>query len=239
MFTRKHLDELLALGECTRLDWKRDFPRGLIGGSSGPDWQKGKADVLKDIVAIANTSDGQNVGYLVYGVKDIGAEREVFGITGHPWDDAKFQNWAQNTFAPIPTFTYFEITWTSRQVIGVFEIQRKAEYPHVAFANVGGVIHDGQVWYRQGTMNCIAHYAELKSMFFGEQPFRVLRADDPELLRVHEFYDQQGFQVSYPRLGDKDPRLARGYSIAYYPGTRREILIGRPGDELIGMMRSK
>jgi hypothetical protein len=57
MDTRAILDSLLTHGEDTWLDWKSDLPAGLISGK-GPGWEEGRAELLKDLVSIANGSDG-------------------------------------------------------------------------------------------------------------------------------------------------------------------------------------
>ena len=58
-------------------------------GKSDPNWDKGRGTLLKDLIAIAH-GEGQQCGYLIYGVKDMGTYREVVGIASS-WDDATFQ----------------------------------------------------------------------------------------------------------------------------------------------------
>lgn len=98
--------KLLASGESDSLDWKADYPQGLLGSSKVGEWDKGKATLLKDLISIAN-GEGCEVGHLVYGVKDHGADREVIGVA-KSWDDADFQGWAANAFDPPPTFLFGE-----------------------------------------------------------------------------------------------------------------------------------
>ena len=62
--TKDYMMELLKRGESTSLDWKREFPHGMLKGRSDPYWDQGRAEVLKDIIAIANAEENGS-GYLV------------------------------------------------------------------------------------------------------------------------------------------------------------------------------
>lgn len=152
--TREELQALLAEGESTYLDWKRDFPQELIQGRQQPTWDTGRAKVLRPLVAGAN-SHGSDYGYLVYGVEDLGAERRIRGIS-KSFDDADFQQWAENIFDPPPTFRYSEVKWDESTTVGVFRIERTPDYPHVVQATLGGFLFEGQVWFRRGSKNTIA-----------------------------------------------------------------------------------
>jgi hypothetical protein len=234
--TKEKMEGLLASGETAWLDWKADFPTGLLAGKSSPDYDAGKGAVLKDLVSIANGT-GEQYGYLVYGVKDKRTVRIVKG-TSKSFDDANFQSWARNTFAPIPKFVYTELQWSPEQRIGVFTIERIPEYPHVVIRSVGGVLSDGQVWFRQGTQNGIAHRAELRNMILGETPWIASRTDDPELLRALAFYGEGSCGLA--QFERKDSELARGYQVAHYPGTRREMWVSRLGRaELIALLKPR
>jgi hypothetical protein len=56
---RSEFSDRLNQGEDTWLDWKRDFPRGLLGGQSHPDWDESKASLPKDLVSLANSDAGR------------------------------------------------------------------------------------------------------------------------------------------------------------------------------------
>lgn len=224
MITKEELDKLLGYSEASWLDWKATFPSGIARGKSDPDWDKGRGTLLKDLVAIANGEDEQ-FGYLIYGVKDLITYREVVGISSS-WDDATFQTWAENTFDPIPRFHYSEMQWDPIKKIGIIEIERSPNYPHVTVTNVGGVIFEGQVWFRRGTKNTVAHRADLQRMFLGEEPFKIATLNDPEMQRISDHYKQHGLELVLPLMAEKDSRLARGYQLAYYPKSRREVWVG-------------
>lgn len=218
---------LLDEGESQNLEWKKDWPPGLLGGKNDPAWNEGRGELLKDLISFAN-STGPSTAYLVYGVKDLAARRKVFGIL-KSFDDADFQQWAKNTFDPPPKFLYIEIGWSKTVNIGVFSIERIPEYPHVVKEDLGGILYKGQVWYRTGTQNCTALHSDLQMMFEGEMPFKISNLRDPVLDKVKCYYKNQGREASLPLIGRKDSLLAQGYEIATYPGTRREIWVGEHG----------
>lgn len=215
------LEELMQQGEGESLDWKRDFPQPLLSGNSDPYWNTGRGTLLKDMAAIANTITPGN-GHLVYGVKDTGTERIVFGISKQ-WDDATFQQWVTNTFDPPIKFSYAEIQWDDDKIIGVFDIQRSPAFPHVATQDVGAALCKGQVWFRRGSQNDVAGRDDLKEMFTAPEPFCVNRLDDRELVQVIQLLRDQGVEASMQLRANKDSLLAQGYEPAYYPGSRREV----------------
>lgn len=218
---------LLNEGESQDLDWKKDWPSGLLGGKKDPKWDNGRGELLKDLISLAN-STGSSTAHLVYGVKDLVPRRKVFGIS-KSFDDADFQQWAKNTFDPPATFLYTEIAWNETKNIGVFSIERILEYPHVIKKDLGGILYKGQVWFRTGTQNSIALHSDLQMMLKGEMPFKISKLKDPVLDNVTRYYRNQGREVTLPLIGRKDSLLAQGYEIATYPGTRREIWVGQAG----------
>lgn len=218
---------LLEDGESQDLDWKKDWSLGLLGGKSDLAWNEGRGELLKDLISLAN-STGTNTAHLVYGIKDLGARRKVFGIS-KSFDDADFQQWAKNTFDPPPTFLYTEITWNKTVTIGAFSIERTPDFPHVVKENIGEVLYKGQVWFRRGTQNNIALHSDLRAMFEGEKPIKIARINDPEITKVKRHYNALGREVALPLLEERDKHLVQGYEIAAYPGTRREIWAGLVG----------
>jgi hypothetical protein len=224
MVTKEELSKLLDYSEANWLDWKASFPSGLLKGKTGLDWDKGRGTLLKDLIAIAN-GEGRPCGYLIYGVKDMGSSRDIVGIS-NSWDDAMFQTWAGNTFDPIPNFHYSEVQWDSTNKLGIIQIERSPNYPHVAVTNVGGIIFEGQVWFRQGTKNTIARRSDLRMMFLGEEAFKITKLDDPVFQEIEAFYKQQGLEPICRPLANKDSYLARGYQLAYYPKSRKEVWVG-------------
>lgn len=234
--------ELLTKSETTWLDWKRDFPRGLLGGRQDNNWENGKGTFIKDIVSIANR-DSEAVGFLVYGVQNDGRSRNVVGITertSKPWDDAEFQQWVENTVDPPINFSFLQFAWEDKKV-GIFYIYLSHEYPHVICKNIGGVIFEGQVYFRRGSKNTVAQYKDLKEIFQGIEPFKLENPSGPTFDEIKHFYEEKGYEVVLPSLSGKDDYLERGYKIAYKPGSRREIWAGYHNCEyeLIMMLRQR
>lgn len=58
------------------------------------------------------------------------------------------------------------------------------------------------------------------------EPFRIPKMGDETLKSIVQQYKDQGLETSLPLFEDKDVRLARGYRLAYFPGTRREVWVG-------------
>jgi hypothetical protein len=54
------------------------------------------------------------------------------------------------------------------------------------------------------------------------EPFRIPELHDPILEKVVEHYKAQGEEPVLRLFESRDVRLAEGYRLAYYPGTRRE-----------------
>ena len=223
------LEQLLQNGEDTWLDWKRDFPKELLGGNKNQDWEVGKGKLLKDLVAIAN-SIHDKTGYLVYGVVDHGAKRQVMGKS-RSWDDADFQQWCENAFDPPIIFSYHEVSWDGQKTVGVFVVNVSPKYPHVAIRSIGGELYEGQVWFRKGSKNTIAKYGDLEGMFRRVEPYKTEdRCEGKIAKEVGAFYRERGRESVGSSIDKKDDRLAEGYEIAFYPNTRREVwMVDRAG----------
>jgi hypothetical protein len=219
---------LLMEGESQGLDWKKEWPPGLLEGRQEKRWDQGRGELLKDLVLLANGL-GPAPAHLVYGVKDLGAKREVFGIT-RAFDDADFQQWAINTFAPSPTFLYTPIQWNGSVIVGVFAIEKITNFPHVVKDNLGGVLYKGQVWFRRGTQNNVALDDDLRVIFEGEKAIKIVSLNDAVVKKAKSYYRDKGREVVAPWWAERDKYLVQGYEIAAYPGTRREIWVGMSGD---------
>jgi len=101
--TKSELEGLFPEGESVYLDWKRDFPPELLLGRSQPHWDRGRAKLLRSLVALAN-SRGSTHAHLVYGVEDLGLERRVHGIA-KSFDDADFHGRRMPSILPRPSGT--------------------------------------------------------------------------------------------------------------------------------------
>ncbi len=224
MISQSDFTKLMEHSEDDFLDWKSNFPRLLIQPPDSLSKEKGKAELLKDIIAIAN-GEGLECGWLIVGVTDKKTSREIFGITFHI-DDADIQTWLRNIFSPVPNVLFYEIEIDNKRV-GIFEIHRIPQYPHVVIRSIGDILYDGQIWYRQKSQNRIAHLDEIKRMINGEDPILFSRYEDGVLTKAIETLNKNELmEIIFPSYRDLDKHLEIGYEIAFYPQTRRRILIG-------------
>jgi hypothetical protein len=219
------LEDLLTYGESTWLDWKKEYPNGLLGGKKDPNWATSRAELIKDISAIANGEDGRQDGYLAYGVKDLGGTRKVFGVPSF-FDDADLQAWVKPYLDPPVRFVAWPLVRESGERLFVVQITRVPEYPHVVTQNLSEVIWKGQVWYRSGTQNDIALSHQLRTMFRGAEATKMAGVHGKIMEELKAYYEPLGYQVVLPLLADRDESLANGLEIAYRPGTRSEVWAG-------------
>lgn len=166
---KEDFNKLLAHRRDTWLDWQESFPLELLKGEEHPQWETGKAKLLRDLAALANRPGGRR-GFLIFGVEDHGSEREVKGIF-KSWKSSDFQEWARQIFDPPLRFSYKELSVGDNIRVGVFKVELAPQYPHVATRDLGGIISRGQVWIRRGTGIFIALHQDLRQMFTqGERP---------------------------------------------------------------------
>ena len=239
---RSLLEALLTCPESDLLDWKRDFPKSLIAGSKDAGWDSAQGDVVKDIVAIAN-SVLDTAGFVVYGVQDLQVSRNPVGVS-RSWDEAQFQTWLEKTVSPPVTFTYGEVEWQSSVRVGVVAVVPAKNFPHVIIQDLGSCAHAGQVWFRRGSKNTVALFDDLKRMFttqsMGTRIYESL--SDPSLKVIEEGFRKTGREPVYLRVDQRDSKIEQGYEIARHPQTGQEMLVGRnfQGDpELVVMLRPR
>jgi len=72
-----------------------------------------------------------------------------------------------------------------------------------------------------------------------EEPFKVETFRSPFLRQMEDHFEEQGEAVAYPRLSEKEEYLAKGFQIAYKPGTRQEVWITYSGGDHIMMLKPK
>lgn len=233
---RNDFDQLLLRPEASDLDWKAALPKGLHGISRDEGWEGGRAELLRDLVAIANTVSA-STGYLVYGVKDLGASRRVVGVT-KMLDDADLQQWSENHFEPPPRFEYSTLT-ADGHTVALLEIFPDQGRPHAVARELGGILHEGQVWFRRGTKNTVARRDDLARLFGPREPLRA-RGNSPLVDAIARYYHEQGFKTRLVRYLEKDGRAPEGWEVALDPRTGREIWIGGSAEkpELIMMKKA-
>ena len=160
---KEEFKRLLAQSQDTWLDWQESFPVELLKGEENPEWEKGQAKLLRDLAALANRPAGRH-GFLVFGVTDYDSRREVKGIF-KSWKSTDFQSWAKEVFDPPLCFSYSELALADNIRVGIFTVDLAPQYPHVVAKSLGGIIHPGQVWVRQGNESTVALHQDLREMF--------------------------------------------------------------------------
>jgi hypothetical protein len=154
---------LLGQDRDTWLDWQESFPLELLKGEDHPEWETGQARLLRDLAALANRPAGRH-GFLVFGVTDHDSRREVKGIF-KSWKGTDFQSWAHKVFDPPLRVSYSELALGDNIKVGIFTVDLSPQYPHVVVKSLGGIIHPGQVWVRQGNESTVALHQDLREMF--------------------------------------------------------------------------
>jgi hypothetical protein len=219
--TSAEFDRLLKCGEDPLLDWKRDLPANLYSlNPAVRDADRGT--LLKDLAAVANSGTTAETGHIVFGAKDLGARRQVFGITGQ-LDDADLQTWASNVFEVPPIIVYSELIYQSSR-LGVLTVRRHSHAPVIPKRTIGSLA-EGQVWYRQGSKNTIALTAKLAAYFASPEPYRTSSLEDAALSQAMKYYRDLGDDPHLKLFTERDGLLLKGWRDAYLPGTNRQILI--------------
>jgi hypothetical protein len=214
------LSELLGHAEQPWLDWKREFPPGLLPGGKHPDREAHRGKLLKSVVSIANSLADEH-GYLVYGVDDSANPRKIVGVD-RAFDDAKFQDWNQKSFSP-PVQFQFRYEEFDGKSVAIFDIVPSSDYPHVCALDVGTELCEGQVWFRRGSRNTLARHADLRRMFAPQEPLRTDQTNGALVASVSQLWGPQGWRLGWQGMNDRDERIAQGWRIAYAPESRREI----------------
>ena len=150
--TLEQIRELVLEGESNRLDFKREqyhFVR-----LSGPDGDKEKAKLLKDVLAFANAFRKDRAFILVGVDESLPRNQAVAGIpTQDVIDDATLQQFVNSkTNRPIP-FRAYSVPCPNANVVQVVEIDPCADQrPFHLNKGFGGIAAD-EVWFRSGSSN--------------------------------------------------------------------------------------
>ncbi len=72
-----------------------------------------------------------------------------------------------------------------------------------------------------------------------EEPFKVETFSSPLLRQMEDHFEEQGEAVAYPRLSERQEYWAKGFQIAYKPGTRQEVWITHSSGDHIMMLKPK
>jgi hypothetical protein len=190
-------EQLTALrykSEGTEIDFKSSQYR-FIGGS-----EDNKAEMLKDILAIANAwRDG--LGYILLGFKDQRPHpAEVVGISDSI-DDAQLQQFVNAKVKPKLTFRYEEHLYEGKTV-GVISIpkQKRAFY----LANSYGKLKSNVVYVRRGSSTDEAEPPEIAAMMMADAGRGDMRVDLAALTADNANLPDT-IQLSYLQFTEKFP----------------------------------
>jgi hypothetical protein len=183
------LKKLLNQDEGRALDFKRDqYP---FSGASPED----KGELLKDILAFANTPRHEDA-FILIGVEEVkGSLHKVVGVTLHP-DDASLQQFVNSKTQRPVTFSYETCTFETKS-LGVIRIPPQAGPLHIE--KDFGRLKRNVVYIRRGSSTDVATPDEIAGMgsafippvkphHFGEVesylPRKVCRTEDAESYRL-------------------------------------------------------
>lgn len=154
----KSLKSIIAAdNETTKVDFKRTINIGL---------RQGQAELIKDVLAIANCEDGTDEpGYLIIGASGGNA----FDINNLGLDDATLQQIVNSRVHPPVRFEYYHVVLESGAKVGVFEVPVSHNKPHCVKTNFTEnaevLLHEGFCPVRQGTSTKIAMKEDYDAMY--------------------------------------------------------------------------
>lgn len=150
--TLEQIRELVLEGESNHLDFKREQYHFV--GLSGPDGDKEKAKLLKDVLAFANAFR-KDPAFILVGVDEsLPRDQSVAGIPSQDViDDATLQQFVNSkTNRPIP-FRAYTVSCSDSRVVEVLEIDPCAnDRPFYLKKGFGGIAAD-DVWFRSSSSN--------------------------------------------------------------------------------------
>jgi hypothetical protein len=175
------MEKLLHEEESSSLDFKRDqYP---FNGANDTE----KAELLKDILAIAN-SWRRTTGYILVGVQEVkGGRSDVIGVSGHLADNNLQQFVNSKTNRPI-TFSFEAFEFEGKQV-GIITIP-KQKRPFTIKAGFGGLLKD-TVYQRHGSSTATASLDEAT---------RMAAADATEDMVLQELEEQRKERAAQRQL---------------------------------------
>ena len=150
--TLEQIRELVLEGESNRLDFKRDQYRFV--GLSGPDGDKEKAKLLKDVLAFANACR-KDPAFILIGVDDsLPRDQSVAGIPiQDAIDDATLQQFVNSKTNKLIPFRAYSVPGPNANVVQVIEIDLCADQRPFYLKKQFGGIAVNEVWYRSGSSN--------------------------------------------------------------------------------------
>jgi AbiTii/Putative DNA-binding domain len=121
-----------------------------------------KAELIKDIVSIAN-SPGDQAGYLFFGV-DLAADNPIAGLS-QTYDDATLQQIVAGRVDRPVSFLYYEVA-VGEVTVGVVAIPPSRRRPHIIRADYEH-LREGTILVRRGSSTTFANADDIREMIAG------------------------------------------------------------------------
>ena len=156
--TLETVQQLCMEGESNHLDYKRDqYP---FVGVSDPE----KAELLKDILAMANAFR-QQTAYILIGVEQQpDSSGKIIGISPNDFiDDAALQQFINGKTNKIVTLLSYPVQIDANRIIQVIEIPLQDDRPYYSKRRVGEV-KENDVFFRVGSSTKIANPDDIAKM---------------------------------------------------------------------------
>ena len=161
---RKSLEQLIFQREGPKFDVKQQ-PWDL-------DTNKGKAEFIKDVSAIAN-SPGQEIGYVILGVTD--KDRRLVGVDRSLVNEERLQQIAADYIDPPFTLSFIVRSLLPDKPVGLISIPPSSKKPHMIGKNIDR-LHKGTCYVRRGSITDLAGSSDIRAMI--EEPAGIPLEDD-------------------------------------------------------------
>jgi tetratricopeptide (TPR) repeat protein len=182
-----------------------------------------RVELIKDVLAMANTPREEEESYLVLGIKrNRDGSTEHWGLR-HFEDDADLQSQVSERVTPVPKFVYHTLASFGKQ-FGVIAIARDLTGPFTLSKHLGSM-GTGQVYFRRGSKNDVATGDDLRRItdWFksqGRKQARILRRTEtwaPFLTGVSNFEPHRRYILIASPIREDVP--GRVESLALIPWT--------------------
>lgn len=173
----------------------------------------GKAALTKDVVAIANSVEPDQMGVIVLGIDDPTRGAAVMGVAAHPAQDQIAQILASYS-EPVPNAEYVALAHHDKSV-GVLGVFSSPHRPHYVTRDVPGVLSRSNVYLRRGASVGIATWPEVEAL---------IRAKGARLDTVPS---AEPLQAGFVEIGHAStgPTVVRVTNISDQPVTGVDIML--------------
>lgn len=122
----------------------------------------GKAEFVKDILAMANTVRPDADGHIIIGVADKGEGGGIVGVENPP-EDERLQHILASYTTPVPAIEHTGADIDGRK-LSVIRVRWVEYHPHYATRDVAGVLSRNQVYIRSGATTRTLSLPEIENL---------------------------------------------------------------------------